>query len=84
MFTYGIEVKEYLARDMCKVNVAMNDGIRKIFGWNRWESVRQLRTSFGYNDIYTITARRRKKFMETIPLLCNPTLNFIKHFLDSK
>ena len=54
ILAYGIEVKEYLARDMRSIHVAMNDGIRKIFGWHRWESIRELRHSFGYDDIYTM------------------------------
>ena len=68
--TYGCEVKLFLARDMQKINVAINDGIRKIFGWNRWESVRQLRMSFGYKDIFTTVASRRKNFLSTNPS-CN-------------
>ena len=72
IFAYGIEVKEYLARDLNSINVAINDGIRKIFGWNRWESVRQLRCSFGYKDIFTVIALRKRNFYHSIPLLRNP------------
>jgi hypothetical protein len=32
ILNYGCEVKEFLSRDMCKQNVAINDGIRKFFG----------------------------------------------------
>ena len=75
IFAYGIEVKEYLARDLNSINVAINDGIRKIFGWNRWESVRQLRCSFGYKDIFTMIALRKRNFYHSIPLLRNSLLN---------
>ena len=56
---YGIEVKGYLTRDMSNIHVAMNDGIRKIFGWNRWESVCLLKEFFGYRDIYVTAVVRR-------------------------
>ena len=77
IFTYGIEVKDYLSRDLCSINVAMNDAIRKIFGWNRWESVRELRTSFGYKDIYTICESRRRSFYANFSQLRNPIISSI-------
>ena len=43
IITYGSQVKEYCSRDKHDVNVAINDCIRKIFGFNRWLSVRDLR-----------------------------------------
>ena len=82
IFTSAIEVKEFLARDMSDVNVAMNDGIRQSFGWNRWESVRHLRGSFGYHDIYTLASVRRRNFMSCIPHLRNHVLSFIVKFCD--
>ena len=66
ILAYGLEVKEYLARDLRSLRVAMNDGIRKIFGWNRWESIRELRNSFGYDDIYIMAEKRRRKFMSSL------------------
>ena len=83
VFNYGIEVKEYLARDLNRIHVAMNDGIRKIFGWNRWESVRQLRGSFGYKDIYTVEAIRKRKFIQSIPKLRNSSLDSLMVVLNS-
>ena len=78
VLTYGLEVKEYLARDMRSIHVAMNDGIRKIFGWNRWESIRELRSSFGYRDIYAMAESRRKGFTSSFRLLNNPILTHLK------
>ena len=74
ILTYGLEIKEYLNRDMRNLHIAMNDGIRKIFGWNRWESIRDLRNSFGYDDLFTIAERRRRKFMSSMHRLNNPLL----------
>ena len=82
ILTYGLEIKEYLTRDMRNVHIAMNDGIRKIFGWNRWESIRDLRNSFGYDDIFCISERRRRKFMSTMHRLNNPLLLSLKQISD--
>ena len=83
ILTYGLEIKEFLARDMRSIHVAINDGIRKIFGWNRWESIRELRNSFGYNDIFTMAEQRRRKFMSTLHRLNNPLLISLKLYCDS-
>ena len=62
ILSYGLEVKEYLTRDKRSIHVAMNDGIRKIFGWNRWESIRELGNSFGFDDIYVMAAKSKCLF----------------------
>ena len=77
IFTYGAEIKDYLAKDMTKINVAINDGIRKIFGWNRWESVRHLRELFGYSDIFSIFSRRSRNFHAMLRLVPNKVLNLL-------
>ena len=82
IFTYGIEVKEYVVRDLSNIHIAMNDGIRKIFGWNRWESVRHLRSSFGYKDIYTMITLRKRKFFQSIPRLRNSLLSSLVTFIQ--
>ena len=81
IFTYGIEVKEYLVRDLTNIHISMNDGIQKIFGWNRWESVRHLRSSFGYKDIYTMITSRKRKFYQSIPQLRNSLLTSLVSFI---
>ena len=83
ILAYGLEIKEFLARDMRSIHVAINDGIRKVFGWNRWESVRELRTLFGYNDIYTMAEKRKRRFFSTLKELNNPILLFLKRHCDS-
>ena len=83
ILTYGLEIKEFLARDMRSIHVAINDGIRKIFGWNRWESIRELRSSFGYDDIFIMAVKRRRKFMSSMHRLNNPLLNSLKQYCDT-
>ena len=82
ILTYGLEIKEFLARDMRSLHVAINDGIRKIFGWNRWESIRELRNSFGYKDIFTMAEKRRRNFMSTLHSLNNSLLISLKQHCD--
>ena len=62
--TYASEVKEFSNSEMHSCHVAMNDAIRRIFGYNRWESIRTLRQSLGFHDIYDSFQRRRIKFKE--------------------
>ena len=41
---------------MQDINTAINDAIRKIFSFNRWESVRALREGCDKKSIYDIFA----------------------------
>ena len=52
--TYCAEVKELSSRDMNDCNVALNNAIRFIFSYNRWESTRHLRQELKYPNIYEI------------------------------
>ncbi len=54
ILSYGAQVKEFRYCDKQEVNVAVNDCMRKIFGFNRWLSVRDLRTQMGYRSIEEI------------------------------
>ena len=74
IMTYTCEANIYTAKQINCLNVALNDGIRRIFGYNRWESIRYLRLSMGYPSMTDICCRRREYFMRNIPLLGNPTL----------
>ena len=59
--TYACAIKEYPARQMTDCNTALNDCIRKIFSYNRWESVRLLRTQLGYKSLYETFELSKKK-----------------------
>ena len=60
----GAEVVEYSASDMRTCNTALNDAIRRIFSYHRWESIRQLRQNLGFPNIYEIFGKRSKKFLD--------------------
>ena len=60
------------------MNVSLNDAIRKIFGFNRWESTRFLRASFGYPSITEIFEERYQRFMSGITHTRNLTLLILR------
>jgi len=84
IFTYASEVKCFSASEMTKCNVAVNDSIRRIFSFHRWESIRKLREAFGYPDLYSIFAKRRAGFLRNLPTLNNVTLKCLADFVTSR
>ena len=74
ILTYACEVKVFSCSEMLDCHIAMNDSIRRIFSYNRWESIRYLRESLGYCDLYHIFSIRKRRFMHGIASLGNSTL----------
>ena len=74
-FTYASAVKDYSGRQMTECTVALNDAIRKIFTFQRWESVRVLREGFGYSALCDIFAKAKKKFDLSLPCHANATVS---------
>ena len=72
--TYASDVIEYSSGQMQPLTVALNDCIRRIFTYNRWESVRFLRLSFGYPSLIEIFENRARKFLKQLSRLSNSTL----------
>ena len=64
----------YTSRQLQPMNVALNDSIRRIFGYNRWESTRFLRLSFGYPSLSDVFHARSCKFHKKLCHIDNPTL----------
>ena len=83
ILTYACEIKNFSARDMCDCNTAINDAIRKIFTFKRWESVRSLREAFGQKSIYELFAEARKKFLDTLANHPNSILRSLCNNLSS-
>ena len=72
--TYSSEVIPYSMRQFHPLNVAPNDCIRRIFGYNRWESVRFLRQSMGYPSLTDIFSARARKFWSKLITIPNSDL----------
>ena len=73
--TYACDVVSFTADDMTSLHVAANNAIRKIVGYNRWESISVLRASYGYSSITQIFAERRKMFLERLSQIGNAFLS---------
>ena len=80
ILTYGSHVKEYNHADTARVSVAVNDSIRKIFGYARWMSIRTLRMQMGYRAIEEMFAVQRQRFVLTINRVDNDLLKLIVNF----
>ena len=79
--TYAADVKVFTSNEMSKNNTAVNDAIRKIFTFNRWESIRDFRAGLGYPDLYTIFAKRRTSFHSKLPYIGNSVLKHMSEFM---
>ena len=64
--TYCSSVKEFSSREMNDCNTAVNNAMRKIFSFNRWESIRHLREGFDYPSLHEIFANAKNKFKNSL------------------
>ena len=84
ILSYACDVKCFSAKDMRDsrdCNTAINDAVRKIFSFNRWESVRSLREGFNLKSIYEIFALSKQRFHDSLAHHRNSVLRQI--FLNS-
>ena len=72
--TYASDVVVFSSADMTRLHVATNDAIRKIFTFNRWESVSTLRKNCGYLSITEIFAKRKRSFEDNLTSIGNPLI----------
>ena len=75
--TYGAAVKDLTASEKNQYNVAVNNAVRRIFGFRYWQSIRQLREFYGYESIDIIFAKARKRFLASIANHNNGLLRFL-------
>ena len=75
--TYACEIRKHTYREMLDYEVALNNCIRKIFTFNRWESTRFLRQSFGRASIGEIFEKRKSAFIRGISVMHNPVLSHL-------
>ena len=79
VLTYACSVKEFSAAEMSNCNTAVNNALRKVFGFNRWESIRSLREFFGMRSLYEIFKSSQDKFL----ISCRSHHNTIVSFIAS-
>ena len=75
--TYGAAVKDYNGSEKIQLNVAVNNAIRRIFGFRRWQSIRQIREFYGFDAIEVIIAKAKKKFFLTMQYHDNTVLRLL-------
>ena len=75
--TYACAIKIYPSREMQNCNTTLNDALRWIFGYNRWESIQVVCDSFGYKSITDIFVRARRKFYTVLPYHSNSIVSRI-------
>ena len=68
---------------MQSCQVALNNAIRRIFGYNRWESIRSLRQNMGYQDLFTIFHLRKDKFLKGALKSSNAVIRFLSKVVGS-
>ena len=74
ILSYASAVKSYPSRQMQNCSTAVNDALRLIFGFNRWESVRSLRESFGYRSLVELFNSSKRKFENSLLSHRNPVI----------
>ena len=78
--TYAADVKLFPAAEMNACNVALNNAIRRIFSFQRWESTRALRQQLNYQNVYEIFESRRSRFANK----CQHSSNQVIAYLTNK
>ena len=76
--TYACDVIDYSNKDKQSLHVALNDAIREIFGYDRWQSIKDIRESFGYQSITEIFAKSKTNFERSLPSIGNSVLTFLQ------
>ena len=81
ILSYASAVKDFTSRQMQDCSTAINNALRLIFGYNRWESVRMLRQSFGYPSLVEIFQRAKNKFNSSVLTHHNPIISKLARYL---
>ena len=80
LLTYGAAVKDLSYNEKQRHNVAINNAIRRIFGFQRWESIRQLREFYGFESIEMMFPKAKKRFLGSLATHSNHTLRTLYSF----
>ena len=73
VLTYGAAIKDLNAIEKNQYNVAVNNGVRRIFGFRYWQSIRQIRQFYGYDSIEILFAKAKKRFYDSLFVACYAT-----------
>ena len=79
--TYGAAVKDLSSSEKNQFNVAVNNAVRRIFGFHCWQSIRQLREFYSFKSIEDLYSNARRRFLDSIMYHKNETLRFLSQLL---
>ena len=77
ILTYACAVKKFSASEMNSCHVAINNAIRNTFSFDVWQSVRQIRETYGFKSIYEIFQVANTKFARDMFSSSNHITNHI-------
>ena len=72
ILTYASNVKHLSSEEMLQCNKALNDALRKVFGFRDWRSIRILREIFRFKSITDIFRKNQRRFHENCTSHSNP------------
>jgi len=78
ILTYASAVVKYTVRQEDELNACWNSVYRKLFGFNKWESVKGFICGLGRLDLHHIIKKRRMMFYRR---LVHSTSNFLQNIL---
>ena len=79
--TYGAAIKDLTSSEKNQFSVAVNNAIRRIFGFRCWQSIRQIREFYHFRSIEDLFSNARQRFLNSIVCHRNETLRFLSHLL---
>ena len=79
--TYGAAIKDLSGTEKNQCNVAVNNAIRRIFGFRLWQSIRQLREFYDFKSIEEMFTIARKRFLDSLMFHRNDILRFLSQIL---
>ena len=79
--THGAAVKDLSSSEKNQLNVAVNNAVRRIFGFRRWQSIRQLREIYGFDSIEIMFEKARLRFLRSIIDHSNQVIKFLSDLL---
>ena len=82
--TYGSAIKDLTAAEKHQYNVALNNAVRRIFGFRDWRSIRQIREYYGYDSIEVLFAKAKKRFYDSLSRHSNRILKFLAFLTTSE
>ena len=77
ILTYACAVKVFSAQEMSNCNLAINNALRRVFGFSDWRSIRYLREAFGVESVYVLFKKAQDRFHASCRTHSNPVISYI-------